>query len=206
MSRNNDSVQLKCKYYGYVNFPKVFSNGTKFPFNDIEKLKELGLRIIKRQKLTRKSFRNLNISIDKEVLKIDSNRIVDPIYNFRSNEHYNPWSCIVGSKELKMIVIMALTRDINSNIIITCDVVKITANKKKMLKFFDIYKKYFIKEQYNLINMDYIYTNSISDNYLDDSYYYDTLSNETIPENDSNNGYMDVLPYDNNNDEQPLIN
>jgi predicted membrane-bound dolichyl-phosphate-mannose-protein mannosyltransferase len=105
-----------------------------------------------------------------------------------------------------MMVIMALTRDINSNIIITCDVVKITANKKKMLKFFDVYKKYFIKEQNNLINMDYIYTNSLVDNYLDDSYYYDTVSNNTIYENDSDNGYMDVLPYDNNNDDQPLIN
>ena len=218
---SDDFVKLKCKYYGHVNYPTTFSNGEKFPFNQKEKLQELGLRIIKYQKGTRKSFRNMDISIDKDNIKIDHKDILEPIYNFKSNRHYNPWSCIVYSRQLKMIVIMAITRNINADLIITCDVIKFTDNHKKIKKFIEIYQKYFIKTTNNNLhsndNRD-LYCGNYFDicndnlNINEDEYYLESTQNlSTIyeePNSDEeslyDDGYIDIGP-DNNDLTQPLL-
>lgn len=198
---NTDSVKLKCKYYGYTNFSSIDPAGKKFPFNDNEELRKLGSDIIKYQKSTRKSFRDLNINIDKDVLNIVTKKSNKLVYNFRSNKHYNPWSCLVYAESKKMMVIMALTRDNSTNLIVTCDTVKILDSKKKINNFINIYKKYFIKTSniqfinldsefprdlhyYNLQAVDVTNLQSIDENTEVEEFY-------DNPINDSNNVFYD---------------
>lgn len=231
-SSNLDSIKLKCKYYGYTDFLTVNPAGKKFPFNDNDELRKLGSKIIEHQKLTRKSFRDLNINIDKDVLNIVTKKSNKLVYNFRSNRHYNPWSCLVYAESKRMMVIMALTRDISSNLIVTCDIVKILDGKKKINNFIDIYKKYFIKTNniqfinldsefprelhyYNLqavgvTNLQSIDENTAIEEFYDNpnsdsnSVFYDDVTNEDDIDNE--NGYMEIGSFEINNDNEPLIN
>lgn len=212
MVKEEDFISCKCKYYGYISYPKIFSTGESFPFNNLSELKKIGLSSMNYLKNTRKSFRNLDISIDKDVIKITQNKKLEPVYNFRSNKHYNPWSCIVTNIETKMFVIMVVTRNINSQLVICCDVIKFLDKDKKIRKFFELYQKYFIVNNINRLNDGHIYLNNENQN-LDSLYeYLPTL--DDIPEdseiNDFDNGYMTIGPdnYDLNSDnmEEPLLN
>ena len=209
-----DSVSIKCKYYGYINFHTVYPDGRKFPFNDINELRKLGSKIIHYQKLTRKSFRDLNISIDKELLKIETRKSKKLVYNFRSDKHYNPWSCLVYAPSKKMIVIMALTRDLNLNLIVTCDIVKLLEGNKKINNFINIYKTFYIKTNrvhylnlenetygelnyYNLVpietSLDTIPENEPVEEFYDNaSSSRSDMYDELALSDDDNNGYMEI--------------
>lgn len=217
MGKDKDIVSCKCKYYGHISYPKIFSSGEKFPFNDIEKLKELGIYIMKFLKNTRKSVRSLNINIDPELINICSKNFDESIYSFRSNKHYNPWSCIVGNLKEKMIVIMTLTRNLKSELIVCCDVIKFNDKEKKIKKFFEIYKKFFIVNIENTNNSSQIYLHNLNGLSIDNQNYYEMTTRmntlyEDFPIDEFNDGYMEVEPtndsyYDNNNYmELPLIN
>ena len=223
-SQKTDSVSIKCKYYGYTNFNTVYPDGRKFPFNDINELRRLGSNIIHHQKSTRKSFRDLTISIDKEVLKIETKKSKKLVYNFRSNKHYNPWSCLVYAPSKKMIVIMALTRDLNLNLIVTCDIVKLLEGNKKISNFINIYKSHYIKTNrvhylnleneingelnyYNLVPIDTTLDSIPEDEPVEE--FYDNASSirsELYDEPTTNDdGYMEIGYNDENYMEVSLI-
>ena len=212
MGKDSDLVSCKCKYYGYVSYPKVFSSGEKFPFNDIEKLKEVGYYVMKFLKNTRKSFRNLNISINQELINICNKKFNQPIYTFRSNKHYNPWSCLVGNLKEKMIVIMTLTRNLDSKLIVCCDVVKFIDKEKNIKKFFEIYKKFFIVNIENTNNSSQIYLNNLNQLSFDNEIYYEMTTRmntlyEDCPIEHFDDGYVEIEPInDDDNMEAPLMN
>jgi hypothetical protein len=114
--------------------------------------------------------------------------------------------------ETKMFAIMAITRNINTELVICCDVIKFMDKDRKIRKFFELYQKYFIINNINRMNNDHIYLNNDTQN-LDSLYEYLPTLND-IPEDseidDFDNGYMTIVPdnYDLNNDniEEPLLN
>lgn len=146
-----EEVSLKCKYYGWVVFPLISKNNERFPFFNQAKLIEYGNNIIKYQKKTKKSIKKCKLNIDN--IKLNIMEKDKTLFKMISSETGNPWSCIISSKNKKMISIFTLTRDDKGKKCVSCDVIKIQDKPHKIIKMINIYKSHFVRLVSN-INID----------------------------------------------------